>query len=108
MLAYYRSQHANQSWLAAIAAIIDCCALILVGVKDLSPLQARMTFTMARQVVVEMARSFRIAPSRYDGGDRLPDDAFEHMEAAFRHSGLEWEGGGDAHQALNALRATYE
>ena len=33
MLAYYRSQHDNQSWLAALAAIMDCCALILVGVR---------------------------------------------------------------------------
>ena len=57
--------------------------LSLVGVKDLPPLQARMTFTMARQVVVEMARSFRVSPSRYEGGDRLPEQAFAQMEIAF-------------------------
>ena len=49
MLAYYRSQHHDQSWLAALTAIMDCCALILVGLEALPPLQARMTFTMARQ-----------------------------------------------------------
>jgi hypothetical protein len=108
MLAYYRSQHGNQSWLAAIAAIMDCCGLILVGVKDLSPLQARMTFTMARQVLVEMARSFRIAPSRFDGGDRLSDEAYARMADCFSKSGLAWSGGADARQALDALRATYE
>jgi hypothetical protein len=108
MLAYYRSQHDNQSWLAAVTAVMDCCALILIGVKELPPLQARMTFTMARQVVVEMARSFQVAPSCYDGGDRLRDDAFLQMEAAFAKSGLVWEGGADAKVALHALRATYE
>ena len=108
MLAYYRSQHDNQSWLAAVAAVMDCCALILVGVKELSPLQARMTFSMLRQVVVEMARSFRISPSRYDGGDRLPAEAYGRMEAAFAEAGMAWEGGGDAATALQALRATYE
>jgi hypothetical protein len=108
MLAYYRSQHGNQSWLAAIAAIMDCCGLILVGVKDLSPLQARMTFTMARQVLVEMARSFRIAPSRFDGGNRLPDEAYARMEDFFSKSKVAWSGGADARQALDALRATYE
>ncbi len=108
MLSYYRSQHANQSWLAATAAVMDCCALILVGVKELPPLQARMTFTMARQVVVEMARSFQIEPSRFDGGDRLPTEAYARMEAAFAEAGLAWEGGADAQSTLLALRATYE
>ena len=68
MLVYYRSQHDNQSWLAALAAIMDTCALILVGVDGMGPLQARMTFTMARQVLVEMARSVGVSPSRYAGG----------------------------------------
>lgn len=108
MLAYYRSQHDNQSWLAALAAVMDCCALILVGARQLPPLQARMTFTMARQVVVEMARSFRIAPSRYDGGDRLPPEAYARMETAFANAGLDWEAAPDAKAALQGLRATYE
>jgi nitrate reductase NapE component len=108
MLAYYRSQHDNQSWLAAVTTVMDCCALILVGVRELSPLQARMTFSIARQVVVEMARSFRIAPSRYDGGDRLPAEEHARMEAAFAEAGLAWEGGAEARAALQALRATYE
>ena len=108
MLAFYRSQHHDQSWLAAIAAVMDCCALILVGVKELPPLQARMTFTMARQVVVEMARSFEIEPSRYDGGDRLPSDAYAQMLAAFEGAGLAWDGGQDGEMTLLALRATYE
>ncbi len=108
MLSYYRSQHANQSWLAAVAAVMDCCALILVGVKQIPPIQARMTFTMARQVVVEMARSFRIEPSRFDGGDRLPPEAYARMQTAFAEAGLVWEGGADAQSTLLALRATYE
>jgi hypothetical protein len=108
MLASYRSQHDNQSWLAAVTTVMDCCALILVGVKELSPLQARMTFSVARQVVVEMARSFRIAPSRFDGGDRLGAAEHARMEAAFAEAGLAWEGGAEARAALQALRATYE
>lgn len=108
MLAYYRSQHANQSWISALAAITDVCALVLVGVEDLRPLQARMTFTMARQVLVEMARSFGIGPSRYTGGDRLPHEAYLKMEAAFAKSGLAWRAGAESQEILAALRATYE
>ena len=108
MLAYYRSQHDNQSWLAAMACVMDTCALVLVGVDALRPLQARMTFTMARQVVVEMARSFRIQPSRYDGGDRLDPAAFARLMAVFEESGVGWAGGPQAQETLAALRATYE
>ncbi len=108
MLVYYRSQHDNQSWLAAITAVMDTCALLLVGVEALPPLQARMTFTMARQVVVEMARSLGVRPSRYDGGDRMPPEDYARMEALFADAGLHWGGGPDVQEILGALRATYE
>jgi len=108
MLAYYRSQHDNQSWLAAMACVMDTCALVLVGVEELRPLQARMTFTMARQVVVEMARSFGIPPSRYDGGNRLDDAAYARLMVAFEQSGLAWTEEPTAQEMLAALRATYE
>jgi hypothetical protein len=108
MLVYYRSQHDNQSWLAALAAVMDACALILVGVEGLSPLQARMTFTMARQVLVEMARSVGATPSRYDGGDRLGDPDYARLQAAFARVGLECCADADARETLALLRATYE
>ncbi len=108
MLVYYRSQHDNQSWLAALTVIMDLCALILVGIEGVAPLQARMTFTMARQVVVEISRSFDIKPSRYTGEDRLPHEAFLRMEQAFERVSVPWQAGPDTEQTLAALRATYE
>src|SRR5215470_12159838 len=33
VLAYFRSQHDNQSWIASLTAILDTCALIMVGVE---------------------------------------------------------------------------
>jgi hypothetical protein len=108
MLAYYRSQHDNQSWLAALAAITDCCALILVGIDGVQTFQARMTFEVMRQVSVEMARSFHITPSRYSGGDRLPADASLRLQALLAEEGVEIAAGAQAFEALRALRATYE
>ena len=108
MLAYYRSQHHNQSWLTALACIMDACALVLVGVPGLPPLQARMTFTMARQVLVEMAQSFDVVPSRYDGGDRLPAEGYVRLVAAFAEVELGWDASPDTQTTLAALRATYE
>jgi hypothetical protein len=107
MLAYYRSQHDDQSWLAALAAIIDTCALILVGVEEVKPLQARMTFAMARQVILEMARSLEVStPLKSD--PRMAAEDFGAMLAAFSRVGLAWNGGEHAEETLAALRATYE
>ena len=108
MLAYYRSQHDNQSWLAAIAAIMDTCALILVNVVDRPPLQARMTFTIARQLIVEMSRTFGVGPAAQPLYERLPHETFAAMEEVFREVDLKWHGGTAAEDILSALRATYE
>lgn len=108
MLAYYRSQHDNESWLAALGCVMDTCALVLVGVQDVQPLQARMTFTMTRQVLVEMARSFRVQPSRYSGGDRLDAAAHMRLEEHLVEAGVDWQPGPEGRQTLAALRATYE
>src|SRR3954467_12270038 len=34
VLAFYRSQHDNQSWLACLTAILDTCALLLANIVD--------------------------------------------------------------------------
>ena len=108
MLVYYRSQHDSQSWLSALTAVIDACALILVGIEGTQPLQARMTFTMSRMVIVEMARSFAVTPSRHDGGDRLDDTDYRLLADTMAGCGLHWKNDADAQQTLAALRATYE
>ena len=108
MLAYYRSQHDDQSWLGALAAIMDTCALILIGVEDLKPLQARMTFAMARQVVVELIRSLDLPSARPVGPDRLSTVEYAQMVESFANAGLEWNGGLQGEETLAAVRATYE
>ena len=48
VLAYFRSQHDNQSWLAALTAILDASALVMVSASGALERQARLTFAMAR------------------------------------------------------------
>ncbi|TLU71421.1 potassium channel family protein [Lichenicoccus roseus] len=108
MLVYYRSQHDNQSWLAALTAVMDTCALILVGLDEMPPLQARMTFIMARQVVVEMARTLNLAPMPFQGVDRLPPEDYARLETLLLSSGLRWTSDAQGAGTLVALRATYE
>jgi voltage-gated potassium channel Kch len=108
MLAYYRSQHDDQSWLGALLAIMDTCALILVGVEDIKPLQARMTFAMARQVVLEMARSLGVSAPSIAEPDRLGQADYAKMITIFEEVGLRWNGGSGSPKTLAAIRATYE
>lgn len=108
MLAYYRSQHDDQSWLAALAAIMDTCALILIGVADLSPLQARMTFAMARQVIVELVRSLDLPELHTPATPRFTSADYADMVAHFADAGLTWNGPEDGEEILAAVRATYE
>ena len=108
MLAYYRSQHDDQSWLGALVAIMDVCTLVLIGVEDVRPLQARMTFAMARHVVIEIARSLGVSTNRTSEGSRLSHEDFERLLTCFEEADLRWNGGPEAEQTLAAIRATYE
>ena len=108
MLAFYRSQHDNQSWLAALTCIMDTCALVLVGIEVLPPLQARMTFTMARQVIVQMADAFGMQPEPYSGGERLDTAGFVALEQMLNAANVSWSAGDETRETLAALRATYE
>jgi hypothetical protein len=44
MLAFYRSQHDNQSWLAALTTIMASCALLMVGLKGVRTFRERLAF----------------------------------------------------------------
>lgn len=75
ILAYYRSQHDEQSWLRSVTAIMDACALVAVR-ADASPslrLQAHATFAMARHLLVDLAYILDAAP---EGDGRLDDAVY--------------------------------
>ena len=80
VLAYFRSQHDNQSWLAALTTILDVCAVVIAGIDGLAPWQARVTFAMARHTVVDLAQIVN-APPCTPQPDRLPPEALEQFKA---------------------------
>src|SRR2546421_11022139 len=56
ILAFYRSQHEQQSWVEVLTVILDTCALILASI-DGAPIEpAKFTFAMARHAVVDLAQ----------------------------------------------------
>ncbi len=107
MLSFYRSQQANQNWLAALAAITDCCAIIMVGLKGVPVFQAKMTFSMARLAMVELCRVLHLAPLAQPP-DRLMRKGFAMLGEELKTNGLDWIEGGNAEQRLRDFQSAYE
>jgi len=107
ILAYYRSQHTNQSWLAALTAVLDTCALMMVAAEGACARQARLTFAMTRHTVVDLAQVFG-APPREAPDDRLPPEALARLRAALAEAGWRFPGDSAAAASLAELRHLYE
>jgi hypothetical protein len=106
VLSYFRSQHDNQSWLAAITTILDTCALAMVGLKNLSPWQPQMTFAIARHAVVDLSQILK-RPPRPPVPDRLPREDFLRLRAGLAGCALT-EDAEAGYSRLAELRAMYE
>ena len=107
VLCYYRSQHNNQSWLAALTAILDTSALVIVGVDGASKRQAQLTFAMARHAVVDLAQTFHIKPRDPDP-DRLPPAELTRLRSAVETAGVAMATGQASDRQLSELRRMYE
>ncbi|HEU5001588.1 MAG TPA: potassium channel family protein [Actinomycetota bacterium] len=107
VLAYFRSQHDNQSWLSALTVILDACALVMAGMAEITDSQARLTFAMARHAAVDLAAILGTPPVR-GGVDRLPPEGLDRLRRHISESGLTPAAGERAGEELRSLRATYE
>jgi len=109
VLCYFRSQHDNQSWLAALTTVLDTCALVLVGVEGAPAWQAKLTFAMARHAVVDLAQIFRAAPSAPQACvTRLYPGDLERIREILERNSARLEDGTEADQKLADLRLMYE
>ena len=113
VLSYYRSQHDHQSWLGALTAIMDTCAVLLVGTagdpewqRDLQ-WQARMTLAMCRHMLVDLAYVFNLPPKPLDP-DRLPPEDLVTLRRSLAQAGLPLCDGPEDDQKLTHLRDLYE
>jgi len=106
-LCFFRSQHRNQSWLTALTAILDATSLVIAGVDGLGSDQARLTFSMARHALVDLAQ---LVHARYDPGypDRLSPEESLRLREVLSTRGFELKQGAEFEQKLQTLRALYE
>lgn len=107
MLAYFRSQHSNESWIAALTTILDASALLVTSTEGPPARQARLTFAMARHAVVDLAQAFSTPPES-GGDDRLPPIVLARLRAELKSAGLTLAHGPEADARLADLRRMYE
>ncbi len=107
LLCLFRSQHTNQSWLGALCAILDTCALMVAAVQDLPGRQAQLTFAMARHAVVDLSQVFNLQPVA-PKQDRLSAEAFKHLHDLLCQAGTRVAQDPGSLTRLNEMRALYE
>jgi hypothetical protein len=108
VLAYFRSQHDNQSWIASLVAVLDCCALAMVGLQDMCQYQARMTFAIARHALVDLSQVFKAAPDNDGSSNRLPAGDLQEIRQQLRSAGFILADGENADAELARIRSLYE
>lgn len=106
VLAYYRSQHEDQSWLSALTTMLDTCALIMIGLDGVSLKPAKFLFATARHAAVDLTQSFGIQPTRplrhYERAD------FTRLCEDFATRGITLRDDDEAWKRLKELRRMYE
>jgi hypothetical protein len=70
-LCFFRSQHDNQSWLAAFTVILDICSLFIAYGEGESKWQAQLTFAISRHAVADLSQVLKVKPKAF-AHDRLP------------------------------------
>ena len=106
-LAYFRSQHENQSWVSALAVILDVSAFVLACGANSAVRQAGFTFAIGRHAVGDLTNIFGVRP-RSAAVDRLDATTLQHLREAAAAGGLVLGDNPVANARLASIRATYE
>jgi len=107
VLAYFRSQHDNQSWIGSLTAILDTCALTIAGIEESCAKQAELTFAIARHAVVDLCQVFSAAPHPLPQ-DRLPAETLALLRVKLAKNGTNLVSTPEADRKLAELRGMYE
>lgn len=108
VLAYFRSQHDNQSWIGSLTAVLDVCALAMVGMEGVCQYQARMTFAIARHALVDLSQVFAAAPDKPGADGRLSSEDLALIRQQLSASGFRLSDDDAANTELMRLRSLYE
>jgi len=111
ILGYFRSQHVNQNWLAALTTIVDACAYAMAYGPEEAIEAAELTFRVGRHALADLAYAFSPRRMKNDprlGRDRLTAQTLAELRGSLEGSGLHVEESSESREHLAQLRSTYE
>jgi hypothetical protein len=110
IVAFYRSQHDDQSWVRAATAVMDACAIIKSTFEPVDPdtrvliFQANATMASLRHVMVDLAYLIKMEPT-FACSARLSDKDYDWMMSELKGLDLPIE---PNRAKLDELRQLYE
>jgi hypothetical protein len=107
-LAYFRSQHVGQNWLAALTTVIDACAFAIAASPDEADVEsAEITLSIGRHALADISLVLRAKPGRFNP-PRLGSDDLARLWDLAAESGLELRAKKEVETRLSELRSGYE
>jgi len=107
VLAYYRSQHDDQSWVAALLMILDASTLVLASKNHKLHSYAKSTFAIARHASADLTQAFFLKPHA-PHQERLSKQDLTKIRKILHDSDFSLKDGKYAEEKLVMLRKLYE
>ena len=106
VLSYFRSQHENQSWLAALTAMMDSASVWQATKDHGKSWQARRLYAMGRHALGDLSQVLRAVPE-FDAPDRMSQAEFAALYNTVTTAGITVDLV-TFRERLTALRKGYE
>ena len=107
LVALYRSQKGNESWLAVLTVILDACALGITFPQDRPQLGTQATFEVALRAATDLVGAFRLKP-KSPPTDRLPRADFQKIFQTLIEVGMDVGATEETERKLAEIRGMYE
>lgn len=111
ILCFYRSQHDNQSWLSALVAMLDTCALLISVLEGPASRQAQLTFVMARHALIDVGNVLHVRERKawiVQTQQRLPEKDFDRLCEVLSEMGMRLCADRASAERLETVRELYE
>ncbi|MGI8428884.1 MAG: two pore domain potassium channel family protein [Solirubrobacteraceae bacterium] len=111
ILGYFRSQHVNQNWLAALTTIVDASAYAIAYGPHEAIEAAELTFALGRHALADLTYAFgwhRTEPAAGLASARLSTEGLTELRSRLDASGLHGADRDESAQRLERLRSSYE
>lgn len=106
ILCWFRSQHVNQNWLAAMVCVMDASAFTIAAAPEGEGEAARPTFAIGRHAMADLAYTLHVKPR--DADERLDPEMLERLREQVAAEGVPVASDEGLFDRLAELRSMYE